>query len=189
LYFQSAAALAEQLFVPLHYTEEWLAAHKLLYNYFHSWAGEQKGIGELRGWSKLAWSGRLRFCRESNAKGSGESTGIMAVNALIQSTGADICKYAMIKCQPVLRKYPGVELIGQVHDELVYEGPGNLTLDLANSKFKNGVLTKPKWIVPESVTEWALALKVAMEEAETEILGGVLEGCVGDPAVSMWWGK
>lgn len=61
LYFQSAEALSEQLFVPLHYTQEWLAAHKILYNIFHAWAKEQKGLGEARGWSKLEWSGRIKY--------------------------------------------------------------------------------------------------------------------------------
>lgn len=175
--------------MPLHYTQEWLAAHKVLYNIFHAWAKEQKGLGEARGWSKLEWSGRCRYVRESNAKGSGESAGIMAVNAQIQSTGAEICKYAMIKCQPILKKYPGVVMIGQIHDELLFEGPGNLVLDLANSKFRDGVLTKPKWIVPPNVREWAQELKQAMEDAETEILNGVLTGSVGNPSIGMWWGK
>jgi DNA polymerase family A len=113
----------------------------------------------------------------------------MAVNYGIQGFGADVCKYALLKCQPVLKKYPGVVLIGQIHDELVFEGPGNLTLDLANSKFRNGVLTKPKWIIPDSVMEYSLELKAAMEAAETEMFNGVLQGSVGDPAIGMWWGK
>jgi DNA polymerase I-like protein with 3'-5' exonuclease and polymerase domains len=103
--------------VPLHYTQEWLAAHKTLYSGFHAWSQEQKGLSEARGWAKLDWSSRMRYVRESNAKGSGESAGIMGVNYAIQGCGAEICKYAMIKCQPILKKYPGVNIIGQVHDK------------------------------------------------------------------------
>lgn len=189
LYFQSPAALSEQLFVPLEITESWLQGHKDLYTGFHAWAKENKGIGEARGWSRLPWSGRMRFCRESNAKGSGESTGIMAVNALIQSSGSDICKYSMIRCKELKPQYPDVDIIGQVHDELILEGPGNLTLDLTKSKYKDGVLVKPHWVIPPEVHVWAQAFRQAMIDAETEIFNGVLEGSVGNPAIGMWWAK
>jgi len=189
LYFQSAGALSEQLFVPLETTEQWVSGHQQLYSTFHSWAKEQKGIGEARGWARLPWSNRQRYCRESNAKGSGESTGVMATNAMIQSTGADICKYAMIKCAQLKPQYPNVEMIGQVHDELILEGPGNLQLDLAKSKYKDGVLVHPYWVIPQSVYEWVAPFRQAMIDAETEIFGGVLTGSVGAAAIGMWWSK
>lgn len=73
--------------------------------------------------------------------------------------------------------------------EILLEGPGNLKLDLANSKYKGDVLIEPKWIVPDEVYDWAGAFRQAMIDAETEIFDGVLTGSVSDPAISMWWSK
>lgn len=46
----------------------------------------------------------------------------VGLNALIQSTGSDICKLAMLRADQVARQH-GAFLILEVHDELVYECP------------------------------------------------------------------
>jgi DNA polymerase I len=47
----------------------------------------------------------------------------MAVNMPIQGLAADIIKLAMIGAEKVVSKYPGVRMILQVHDELLFEVP------------------------------------------------------------------
>jgi hypothetical protein len=83
----------------------------------------------------------------------------------------------------------GVRVIGQVHDSLLFEGPGHLKLDLAQSEWRDDVLIKPHWIIPDSVYEWTQPIKQAMIDAETECFKGVLEGRVGDPCISQYWAK
>ena len=48
----------------------------------------------------------------------------MAVNTRVQGTAADLMKRAMIDLDEVLRREePGVRMVLQVHDELVFEVP------------------------------------------------------------------
>lgn len=45
-----------------------------------------------------------------------------AVNTTIQGSAADIAKVGMLKVEGVLKKHcPGVHLVLQLHDELIYE--------------------------------------------------------------------
>jgi DNA polymerase-1 len=57
----------------------------------------------------------------------------MAINAPIQGTGADIIKLAMIKVDEYLNTttFSSINLLLQVHDELVYEMPENLVEKIA----------------------------------------------------------
>jgi DNA polymerase I-like protein with 3'-5' exonuclease and polymerase domains len=57
-----------------------------------------------------------------------------AVNTLIQGTGADICKSGMLAANKYLRSLKGetfnkAKLIHQIHDELVFHVPTELTKD------------------------------------------------------------
>jgi hypothetical protein len=194
LYSQTAASLSALNFVPVSETEKWVKGHEALYKGFHAWAKEQKKIGEARGWAQTKWFKRLRYVNESNAKGAKESPGIMAVNFAIQGCSADMTKAAIIKCARLIRTSKdkdvnSIKIIGQVHDELVFEGPGHLKLDLANSKYKDGVIVKPKWLVPDSVLEWVELLKQTMIDVETECFDGVLIGRTGEPTISQFWSK
>jgi len=59
--------------------------------------------------------------RDRNVRLQGER---MAVNTRVQGTAADLMKRAMIDLDEVLRREePGVRMVLQVHDELVFEVP------------------------------------------------------------------
>lgn len=198
IYFQTALSLTESMFVPLEYTHAWVKGHQQLYSGFHAWAKEEKQFTEARGWARSHWGNRIRFCNESNAKGAKESTGIMGVNHKIQAAGADLTKESLRRCDRIIKdpkwirdipEFRDVTIIGQVHDEIIFHGPGNLKLDLANSVYKKGVLVKPKWIIPASVHQWLAPLKQQMVDAETECFNGLLPGRVGEPAISQFWAK
>ena len=70
----------------------------------------------------------------------------MAINAPLQGSQADLIKLAMINITRQLDSLPGVRLILQVHDELVFESPDEeveriipITKDLMENTFKLSV--------------------------------------------------
>ena len=56
----------------------------------------------------------------------------VAINAAIQGSAADIIKLAMLKiARELLPQFPGVEMVLQIHDELLFEVPRDLVAEVA----------------------------------------------------------
>lgn len=82
-YMQSAKSLSELHYIPLKKAEQYIKGFKLTYQKFTQWADKRAKLGEARGWIQNS-DGRMKFCNESNSKGSENSAGRMAVNTSIQ---------------------------------------------------------------------------------------------------------
>lgn len=191
IYGQSAASISSFHHVPLETAETWLKNHQSTYHGFHSWFKETKAIGEARGWIETPWCKRIRWVNEDNAKGSGESPGIAAVNHCVQGAAADIGKIAGIRALDwIISKglYGKVKIIGMVHDELLVMGPGECKIDLEKSDFNGDVCTDAKWIVDDSVYEWVEPIRQIMIDTETESFNGDLTGRVG-LGIAPYWSK
>ena len=106
-------------------------AQRFIDGYFDRYPGVREFVKETlagaeeRGYVKTLF-GRKREIpelksRERNVRLQGER---MAVNTRVQGTAADLMKRAMIDLDEVLRREePGVRMVLQVHDELVFEVP------------------------------------------------------------------
>jgi len=79
-------------------------------------------------------SGRYRtdkrvFDRDSYIRGKGERS---LFSAHIQGSASDLIKWAMVNMEPEVSKYPGANIIMQIHDELIIECYEENAEDLAN---------------------------------------------------------
>ncbi len=193
IYGQSATSISSFHHVPLATAETWLKNHQSTYHGFHDWFKETKAIGEARGWIETPWCKRVRWVNEDNAKGSGESPGIAAVNHCVQGAAADIGKIAGIRALDWINRnglYDKVKIIGMVHDELLVMGPGRCRLNFEKSEFSEDgqTCTKPKWHVDEEVYEWVNPIRQIMIDTETESFDGMLTGRVG-VGIAPYWSK
>ncbi len=79
-------------------------------------------FGRRRSFSEI--NSRLPFMRAAAER--------MAMNAPIQGTAtADIIKCAMLDSQKVCDAYPGVFMLAQIHDELLFEVPSELVEEVS----------------------------------------------------------
>ncbi|MDR2578141.1 MAG: DNA polymerase I [Chitinispirillales bacterium] len=77
--------------------------------------------------------GRRRYLSEINSTSRivREAAERTAINTPVQGTAADIIKLAMIRVYPKLEQWPGVKMLLQIHDELVFEVPEEQAGDFA----------------------------------------------------------
>jgi DNA polymerase-1 len=70
--------------------------------------------------------GRRRYLSEINSSSRivREAAERTAINTPVQGTAADIIKLAMIRVYPKLDQWPGTKMLLQIHDELLFEVPG-----------------------------------------------------------------
>ncbi|MDP2791320.1 MAG: DNA polymerase I [Rectinemataceae bacterium] len=125
IYGMSAFRLARDLGIPNAKAQGFIDA------YFTTYSGVahfiQKTIAETEtsGYSTTMFGRRRRIeAIASRNKTERQAAQRVAVNTPIQGTAADIVKRAMLRVDKALReKLPGVSMLLQVHDELVFEAP------------------------------------------------------------------
>ena len=103
-------------------------AQKYMDLYFQRYPGVQQFMTTIREKAKAqgyveTLFGRRLYLPDINSSNAMRRKGAerVAINAPMQGTAADIIKRAMIKLDEVIRHDPDIEMIMQVHDELVFE--------------------------------------------------------------------
>lgn len=103
-------------------------AQKYMDLYFQRYPSVQQFMTDIRAKAKAqgyveTLFGRRLYLPDINSSNAMRRKGAerVAINAPMQGTAADIIKRAMIKIDEVIRHDPDIEMIMQVHDELVFE--------------------------------------------------------------------
>ena len=103
-------------------------AQKYMDLYFQRYPGVQQFMADIREKAKAqgyveTLFGRRLYLPDINSSNAMRRKGAerVAINAPMQGTAADIIKRAMIKLDEAIRHDPDIEMIMQVHDELVFE--------------------------------------------------------------------
>lgn len=103
-------------------------AQKYMDLYFQRYPSVQQFMTDIRAKAKAqgyveTLFGRRLYLPDINSSNAMRRKGAerVAINAPMQGTAADIIKRAMIKLDEVIRHDPNIEMIMQVHDELVFE--------------------------------------------------------------------
>ena len=103
-------------------------AQKYMDLYFQRYPSVQQFMTDIREKAKAqgyveTLFGRRLYLPDINSSNAMRRKGAerVAINAPMQGTAADIIKRAMIKLDEVIRHDPDIEMIMQVHDELVFE--------------------------------------------------------------------
>ena len=125
MYGMSAFGLTRQLDIPR------AEAQKYLDTYFERYTGVKRYMEETKAQAKEDMfvetiMGRRLYLNEINAANGlrRQAAERAAINAPLQGSAADIIKKAMIDINTFLYKeMPGVKMIMQVHDELIFEAP------------------------------------------------------------------
>ncbi|OOF60151.1 DNA polymerase I [Rodentibacter myodis] len=122
IYGMSAFGLSRQLGIPRP------DAQKYMDLYFQRYPGVQTFMSNIREKAKAqgyveTLFGRRLYLPDINSSNAMRRKGAerVAINAPMQGTAADIIKRAMIKLDELVRNDPDIEMIMQVHDELVFE--------------------------------------------------------------------
>ena len=136
IYGMSAFGLSRQLGVPRE------AAQRYMDLYFARYPGVQRFMDRTRaeaaerGYVETLFGRRLYLPEiASRNRQRREYAERAAINAPMQGTAADIIKRAMLRVDAWLREQPGIRMIMQVHDELVFEVPED-GLDEARARIR-----------------------------------------------------
>jgi DNA polymerase-1 len=133
IYGMSAFGLAKQLAVSRGEAQTYMDTFFARYEGVKAYMDRTRETARAQGYVETLFGRRLYLpnIRSKNAplRQYAERT---AINAPLQGTAADLIKLSMIDLHGFLeRDAPGVLMIMQVHDELVFEGPASRIGDLA----------------------------------------------------------
>jgi hypothetical protein len=192
LYLSTARSLSERNHVKLAVAEQWEKGHRTAYPGYYEWAEEYGNISAARGYALIPYTAGMRWCLEERSGGrEGDSAVRSSVNAAIQSSAAYQTKKSMILIQQAIDngELPDVEIVAQVHDELVIYCPGTSKIDWGNCKVKDGVFTSLAFINDQQALDNSLKIKKIMEDVQTEMfeaLGSAIKGAASYSIAPVW---
>ncbi|OOF64244.1 DNA polymerase I [Rodentibacter sp. Ppn85] len=148
IYGMSAFGLSRQLSIPR------ADAQKYMDLYFQRYPGVQTFMQDIRDKAKAqgyveTLFGRRLYLPDINAGNAMRRKGAerVAINAPMQGTAADIIKRAMIKLDEFVRHEPDIDMIMQVHDELVFEVRSE-KVEFFSKLIKQNMETAAELVVP-----------------------------------------
>jgi hypothetical protein len=184
MYGQGAKAMASLNHQPEYVCRAWIENHERAYSTFHHWKSIVMQQAEKLGWTRAA-DGRIRYCKESNSKGSENAEGRVAANFVIQGPCATMAKEAAIKLSKTFEGTK-VRVLSFIHDEALIEIPGEVRID--KDKLCRG--EKNALVFNEEAKYWANIGKQCLEEAEHEVFlkwfGKDLPG-MASVQIGLWW--
>ena len=129
-------------------------AQKYMDLYFQRYPGVQQFMTDIREKAKTqgyveTLFGRRLYLPDINSSNAMRRKGAerVAINAPMQGSAADIIKRAMIKLDEVIRHDPDIEMIMQVHDELVFEVRSE-KVEFFREQIKQHMETAAELVVP-----------------------------------------
>ncbi|THA10047.1 DNA polymerase I [Rodentibacter pneumotropicus] len=148
IYGMSAFGLSRQLGIPRG------DAQKYMDLYFQRYPGVQTFMQDIREKAKAqgyveTLFGRRLYLPDINSSNAMRRKGAerVAINAPMQGTAADIIKRAMIKLDKLVRHDPDIDMIMQVHDELVFEVRSE-KVEFFSTLIKQNMETATELVVP-----------------------------------------
>ena len=125
IYGISAFGLARNLGIGRAEAQSYMETFFTRYPGVRRFMDETRTLARERGYVETLFGRRL-YLKDINSKNAAQRgyAERIAINAPLQGTAADLIKLAMIDVAAFLdREAPGLRMILQVHDELVFEGP------------------------------------------------------------------
>ncbi|OOF56388.1 DNA polymerase I [Rodentibacter genomosp. 2] len=148
IYGMSAFGLSRQLGIPR------IDAQKYMDLYFQRYPGVQTFMQDIREKAKAqgyveTLFGRRLYLPDIHSGNAMRRKGAerVAINAPMQGTAADIIKRAMIKLDELIRQDPDIDMIMQVHDELVFEVRSE-KVEFFSKLIKQNMETAAELVVP-----------------------------------------
>ncbi|OOF84765.1 DNA polymerase I [Rodentibacter ratti] len=148
IYGMSAFGLSRQLGIPR------ADAQKYMDLYFQRYPGVQTFMQDIREKAKAqgyveTLFGRRLYLPDIHSSNTMRRKGAerVAINAPMQGTAADIIKRAMIKLDELVRHDPDIDMIMQVHDELVFEVRSE-KVEFFSKLIKQNMETAAELVVP-----------------------------------------
>lgn len=134
IYGMSAFGLAKQIGTDRNTAQDYINTYFARYPGVEAYMDNTRGKAADKGYVETLYGRRLYLPEIHSKNGmrrkAAERT---AINAPMQGSAADIIKLAMIEVDKWLQSQPGIKMIMQVHDELVFEVEEQY-LDLAQQK-------------------------------------------------------